>query len=417
MEPEQAPHAVLAEQALLGALLWDPRRLRDVTWLRAQDVAAHPHRAIYSTLTGLVRAARPIDLLELPTVLARGDYHDVHIDPAAGNGPLSAWALSELLSMTPASPPPTQGLPTSGRSEHRRYAEIVLEESIRRQVATMGTRIVQIGTQHRDALRPGDGIRDTSAAISRALEQATAQLEALSTQLIRSTTATPNPAITSDPALIAAEITALTSESLYNGGEHDEATLIGAAIGIEPLRAMATARLLPGDFTVPAAAATWAALREATEAGEPVDFVLLAARLHRTGPHPEHGPGFPPDRLAELSRHSDIAAGHHALAALTHAALLRATEHTQQLLTATAAGTHPSAEHVLGTARAVLHHLDATRRRLDDRPRTGPGGAPRTPAPSVPIAAKPNRPAIPARLPTPLPRLPAPRHRAPGRSR
>lgn len=417
MEPEHAPHAVLAEQALLGALLWDPRRLRDVTWLQAQDFAAHPHRAIYSTLTGLVRAARPIDLLELPTVLARGDYHDVHIDPAAGNGPLSAWALSELLSMTPASPPPTQGLPTSGRSEHRRYAEIVLEESIRRQLATMGTRIEQIGTQHRDARRPSDGIRDTSDAITRALDQATTQLEALSTQLIRSTTARPAPPATSDPSLIAAEITALSSQTSYTGSEHDEAILIGAAITMAPLRALATARLLPGDFTVPAAAATWAALRAATDAGDPVDFVLLAARLHRTGPHPEHGPGFTPAQLAELSRHSDVASGHHALASLTHAALLRATEHTQQLLTATATGTHPSAEHVLGTARAVLHHLDATRRRLDDQPPTGPGRTPRAPTPSAATAAKPSPPAIPARLPNPLPRLPAPRPHAPGRSR
>ena len=97
--------ADLASVAVLGAVLWDPRRLREVMdWLEADDFLHPVHRAIYATVTGLVAAGEPVKLMRLPAVLASGRFHEVHVDPSEP-GPLGAAALHTLLSFTPATPP------------------------------------------------------------------------------------------------------------------------------------------------------------------------------------------------------------------------------------------------------------------------------------------------------------------------
>jgi hypothetical protein len=80
----------LAARALLGALLWEPSRIRDVSgWLEPADFDHWAHCAIYQTLTGLIADGRPVVLQDLPGILARGEYHDAHVD-STGIGPLSA---------------------------------------------------------------------------------------------------------------------------------------------------------------------------------------------------------------------------------------------------------------------------------------------------------------------------------------
>src|SRR5215211_1395471 len=77
----------LASAAVLGALLWDPRRVRDVMdWLEPADFPHPIHRAVYATLVGLVAAAEPVNLLELPATLASGRFQDVHVDPGRPRG-------------------------------------------------------------------------------------------------------------------------------------------------------------------------------------------------------------------------------------------------------------------------------------------------------------------------------------------
>jgi replicative DNA helicase len=67
----------LAERALLGALLWDSGRVRDVRdWLRPSDLTHWKARSIYATLTGLDRDGRSVPVTELPAVIAAGTYHD-----------------------------------------------------------------------------------------------------------------------------------------------------------------------------------------------------------------------------------------------------------------------------------------------------------------------------------------------------
>lgn len=150
---------------------------------------------------------------------------------------------------------------------------------------------------------------------------------------------------------------------------------------------MAAPRLRPTDFTRPEAAATWLALTSLDAAGEPVDFVLLAARLHRYGSHPDYGPGIAPAQLATLSRRGDIAAGHHALTAVTHAALVHAAAQAQQLFATAAADPRRTSDQLLRTARGALERLGAARRRLDDQ--TGPRPAA---VPARPTNTQPTRP-------------------------
>src|SRR3954454_4838734 len=78
----------LASAAVLGGLLWDPRRVRDVIGSLEPADFPHPmHRAVYATLGGLVAAGEPVILLHHPATLGSGRFHDVHVDPGRP-GPL-----------------------------------------------------------------------------------------------------------------------------------------------------------------------------------------------------------------------------------------------------------------------------------------------------------------------------------------
>jgi replicative DNA helicase len=395
----------LAEQALLGAMLWDPRRLPEVAWLAPDDFARPAHQAIYATLVGLARDRRPIDILELPAILARGEYHDLHSGP--DSGPISAVVVADLLAATPASPPidgvpglapPAPGLANSGRSEHHRYAQLVLEASIRRQVTEMGARIDQaagppapVSTAHIDTAAVAE-------ALGRSVDQAATRLAALTDQLTRSAGPTSGPP--ASLALAGGPIPATPRQvpglARYRDPARAEHALIGACLQSPGLRQLATSRLDPDDLATPASAATWASLAAMTAAGEPVDHVLLAAHSLRAGAHLAPGAAIRPAQLAALARRAEITSGNAALAAVTHTALLRAADRTQRLLTTIAADPTLSSEQLLRTARDVLDRLDTSLRRIDGRTpsHTGTQPAPRVPAPP------PRRPTLEPCLPT-----------------
>ena len=408
--------AELAEAALLGALLWDPHRLDDVAWLDPTDFVRPAHQAIYRTLTGLAHDRIPIDLLALPTVLARGDYHDLHVD-RAGNGPLSAYALSQLLTMTPANPPATATatatatgqLPISGHSEHRRYAAIVLDDSIRRQVLAMGARLALIADPPEASTA-----EDLNRALDQVLTQTTTRLDELTRALTETGAATDmaTPARWAPPATPRRQQPALIQAE----AAHAEYTLLGACLTLPRHRELATSRLRAGDFTQPEVAATWVALDALVRQGGSVDFVLLAAQQQRHGPHPDYGPGIAPTELLPLTRLSDPAAGWHALALVTVSAITRATDTAHQALTDAATDRHRHPTQVLAAARTALQRLDTIRRRLDDH--AGPAAV--TPAPTPP--PRPTAPTLArtttrTRYPTPTPRLPTAPHQGLGRTR
>ncbi|MGE0298749.1 MAG: DnaB-like helicase N-terminal domain-containing protein [Dehalococcoidia bacterium] len=358
---EEPRAADLAERALLGALLWDPRRARDVSgWLGGEDFARPAHAAIYQTITGLQADGQRVDLRTLPGVLASGRYHDLHVDGRGGSGPLTPFALHSLLSMTPATPRAGDGTFTAPeRSEHVRYARIVLDESIRRRLHQLGTRVGQHVAElvdvpsddagehlqaalaavvaHLDELTERRGAADRSgSAIAAALDPPRPPLRSLRDHPSR-------PSVSADTADLpdaspdvrplgagrrtpARRAPADAGAPLRSAQLREvELRLLGAALLCPPVRDLAAARLRPEDFVTAEVGATWHAIRALQQRGEPVDVVLLAAEVERQGAHQRLGPGLRPAQLLALhERGSDLAEGYRAAELVVRAALTRA---------------------------------------------------------------------------------------------
>lgn len=119
------PHSSEAEQSLLGAILIDNRvfdRVTDI--LSATDFYRHEHRTIYEAIAGLVLASRPADVITVfEKIQANGKANDV--------GGLAY--INEL----------AQGVPSVASA--RRYAEIIRERSMRRELVVLGDTIAAFG--------------------------------------------------------------------------------------------------------------------------------------------------------------------------------------------------------------------------------------------------------------------------------
>ena len=115
--------AVLAEQATLGSLMLTPAQANNVTgWLRAGDFSHPWHQAIYTTLRERLTAGEPIDPVSVGHQMV-----DRHGHRRAD--------LPRLASLLEAVPP---------RGEPRRYAVMVLESALRREVTGYGV-LLQAG--------------------------------------------------------------------------------------------------------------------------------------------------------------------------------------------------------------------------------------------------------------------------------
>lgn len=115
------PHALEAEQAVLGALMIDNRawdRVCDV--LSASDFYRHEHRLIYETIGGLSDRSQPFDVLTIADALRTSGQLE-----KAG----SEAYLYELAQNTPSAANITA------------YADIVRERSVLRQLIATGTDI------------------------------------------------------------------------------------------------------------------------------------------------------------------------------------------------------------------------------------------------------------------------------------
>ncbi|WP_374420787.1 replicative DNA helicase [Chromobacterium sp.] len=117
------PHSIEAEQSVLGGLLLD-----NSAWDKIADVVSeadfyrHDHRLIYKHVAKLVELARPADVVTVSESLDK-------------NGELgNVGGLSYLATLA-------QNTPSAANI--RRYAEIVRERSVMRQLALVGTEIVE----------------------------------------------------------------------------------------------------------------------------------------------------------------------------------------------------------------------------------------------------------------------------------
>jgi replicative DNA helicase len=352
--PDGEGAAALAERALLGALLWDPTRTRDVAdWLTPEDFYRPGHQAIYRTITQLrtrIGGGDPRTVLDARTVLdslATGEFHDLRV-VRDGSGPIGAVGLHALMEMTPAAAP-------EHRIEHVHYARLVLEASIRRQVLQAGARIDQWAgrlAQDRAATDLATaGLHRTIAALAERL----ATLSARATAATGAEGAQPGAAPHNSVATIAAP-------PRPPGAAAQEQALLGACLSSGSVRREALHRLVAGDFTSPGAAATWSAIEDLAARGGPVDFVLVAAELERTVPL--RGPGLPPDQLMRLARLHVGPSGYRALQAVTRSALVRIAAHSSALLAELGADPTRDSHALIAAARAAIAAANAATDRV-----------------------------------------------------
>ena len=122
------PHSTEAEQSVLGGLMlensaWD--RIADV--VSGEDFYRHEHRLIFRTIANLINESRPADVITVQESLERNE----ELEAAGGFNYLITPSAANI----------------------RRYAEIVRERSIMRQLAEVGTEIARsaYNPQGRDA--------------------------------------------------------------------------------------------------------------------------------------------------------------------------------------------------------------------------------------------------------------------------
>ncbi|EPI5644322.1 replicative DNA helicase [Neisseria gonorrhoeae] len=129
------PHSMEAEQSVLGGLMlenpaWD--RIVDV--VSGEDFYRHEHRLIFRSIAKLINEGRPADVITVQEDLQRNE----ELEAAGGFEYLITLAQN-----------------TPSAANIRRYAEIVRERSIMRQLAEVGTEIARsaYNPQGRDAGR------------------------------------------------------------------------------------------------------------------------------------------------------------------------------------------------------------------------------------------------------------------------
>jgi replicative DNA helicase len=124
----QPPHSAEAEQSVIGALLLANGLFEDVSWLSADAFYQDRHRRIWPCIVRMLEAGKPADVMTVCEELQRlGE-----LDKAGG-----AAYIAGLSQNTPSA------------RNLKRYAEIVEERAVQRQLFQVGSEIAEFG------LRPG----------------------------------------------------------------------------------------------------------------------------------------------------------------------------------------------------------------------------------------------------------------------
>ncbi|MGH3431110.1 MAG: DnaB-like helicase N-terminal domain-containing protein [Mycobacteriales bacterium] len=268
--------AELAEWALIGALVADSGRVRDVRdWLRMEDLKAPAARVIYQILADLDREGRGVPVTELPAAIV-----------AARCRWVTAMDLHFYMQVTPVD-----------SSNHVIYARQVLEAAARYIVAVSGS-CIEYATErsHENPdLGPGD-IQATLAAERQRLAELGERLrraQGSSASLITAAPV-PDPAEFQSPWPPAPPLdTRVISEA--------EREVLASCLTDPAVRVELLGCLTPDDFSHPRHAATWAAFGALADAGTPIDYVTVAWECQRHNPDYD-SPGLPADQLFTMTR-------------------------------------------------------------------------------------------------------------------
>ena len=250
------------EKALIGSLLNNSTRRDEVPWLRTEDFTNPLCRALWLHLeSGNPPDCRPlVDLVEMTEVLGRGsELHPRLRSPAE---------LAILQVNAPAKPAVVE------------YGRILVEATIRREVATMGLRLESLARGE-----PEQIIGDVASAL--------ASLEGLDQRwqvsLGRRKEADPDLTAASLPVRDAgASLQANHDAGTFAVGTDMDQQLaaravIGAAVHDWPpgARARVLNNVRRSDFTDARASATWQAVEDLAEHDMPIDEITVAWQTWR----------------------------------------------------------------------------------------------------------------------------------------
>jgi replicative DNA helicase len=295
----------LAEQALAGALLEDPERVRKVAdWLTAADFNDAQCAAVYEAVRDRVLAGRECT----PQTVLDDLRADTNLQWRGGSAATGPW-LHTLMHHCPPDPDAVT------------YARMVLESSVRRQLDLVGLRVQAA------AVDP-DG--DVTAAVDHTLREIAAHGRRWRAATSRIRTVPEDPAPPAAAAqLLAADRTirelAPPEEIDVGSAEHD---VIHGVLREPSILRELVPRLEPEDFADPARGNTYRAVRTLHELGHRVDVVTIAWEQQRQAG--QHGPGLPVDQLRRMA--AGIAApgrAEQAAQIVGRAALYRLAEHAR----------------------------------------------------------------------------------------
>jgi replicative DNA helicase len=268
-----------AERALLGSLMCDPSPLPEMeAWLAPEDFKDFAHGVIYRHLQEMSgqQEINPVDLHK--HVIGSGE---------PGTHAISAPYMHTLMA---TAPPPSQARP-------ERYALMIVEASIRRDVEQGGLRVGQYVDEGADMTAMLDAVETALDGI----KQAQHRWETL-TEKPRSIQQILNPeAPTSTPAAERGdtEVTVLAEPPDDEQVAAAEADVVGGVLQNPATLDALASRLLPDDFTDPALATTYRTAADLRGRGEHVDPVTVAWEQQRHAA--EHGPGLHPDTMLSLT--------------------------------------------------------------------------------------------------------------------
>lgn len=336
----------LAEEATLGTLLLDPPQVATVQgFLRPADFRDTWHRRIYATMLTRQAAGNP---------MTPQNIHADLVDAARADDGVRAVRLVSLMEV-----PPT-------RPKAARYAALVLEASLRRQVRDLGL-LLRAGA----VVATADGAGPRAATIGPFAEIGAQLSDARNRWDVARAGTFDTPATPDVTALAAGDAhrleTAMAASRLLEAAPpplpanvaHAELDVLAAVLARPGDLAGVRGRISGSLFSVEAHLATWAAICDLADLGEPIDAVTVCWQTQRE--EALRGKGIDAEVVLWLSTHPP--AGDATRAARTMAALATRTVADRSAQQLAAAAEHPginvtdlldtAARHVAAVQRAI----------------------------------------------------------------
>lgn len=291
-----------AERSLLGVLLLQPGQVSALAdWLAPEDFYRHAHQLIYRELRDLVTkahtrasamaAAGPGEPHEVPGADPVAVYDRIQASGQLGASAITAPYLHTLMAT----------VPSLARAQPEQYALMVLEASIRRELAEDGIRVGQTATSAPDLAHMLDAV-DT--ALNRVTEAGRRWESAL-----RGEPHLPAPAgRVGHAGRVGGGVRMWLDDAIEPPDPawlaQAERGLLGAVLLHDPqLLDRLTGQLDPDDFAHPRVAASYRAALHlhatAAATGRQVDVVTVAWQQQLD--QDTHGPGLDPDELLEAA--------------------------------------------------------------------------------------------------------------------